>query len=94
MIVIKFGNLNKIGSGFYMLGDIEYLLFSTNPFLADSFQRVRVWLPCRIVLHVEFALCWDREFLAIIVIKAEIASRGPLYFRVKLLRLQRCPQII
>jgi hypothetical protein len=70
------------------------LLFSTNPFLADTFKRIRVWLPCRIVLHVEFALCWDCEFLSIVVIKAEIASRGPLDFRIKLLRLQRCPQII
>ena len=87
MIVIKFGDLNEIRSGFYMLGDIEYLLFSTNPFLADTFQRVRVWLPCRIVLSIEFALRWDGKFLAILVIKAEIASGWPLDFRVKLLRL-------
>ena len=77
-----------------MLGDIKYLLFSTNPFLADTFQRVQVCLSCQIILPIEFALCWDGEFLAILVIKAEIASGRPLDFRVKLLGLQRCPQII
>jgi hypothetical protein len=87
MIIIKFGDLNKIGSRFHMLGDIEYLLFSTNPFLADTFQRIRVWLPCWIVLHIELALCRDSEFLSIVVVKAEIASGWPLDFRVKLLGL-------
>ena len=87
MIIIKFGDLDEIGSRFHMLGDIEYLLFSTNPFLADTFERVRVWLPCWIVLHIELALCWDGEFLAIVIIKAEIASGWPLDFRVKLLGL-------
>lgn len=87
MIVIKFCDLNEIGSRFHVLGDIEYLLLSADPFLADTFQRVRVWLTCWIVFHIKLALCWDREFLAIVVIKAKIASGRPLDFRVKLLGL-------